>query len=254
MVAYVYDSITRTAVKKNPYEPSEDEWADLATHTHDIEPTNLSRRSVVRDSAWIKSTWNDVRRYLHAVFVMYNRSGQHDPDMGEWCSPKEQERRVRASLNKTNGNNTIVRFPTVMIYSISILEEADFESLGREMPKGTGIDNSVDDGSVARGTKRKTSRKRNKKKKRDSIEDSNLALLQALDGGTKSETRLSVLRLMLEFGSNEEKVEAMREVKRVAFEGGNQVIENALGNSEEDEENVTEDDSSDDSELLRPRS
>ncbi len=46
----------------------------------------------------------------------------------------------------------------------------------------------------------------------------------------------------------------MREVKRVAFEGGNQVIENALGNLEEDEENVTEDDSSDDSELLRPRS
>jgi hypothetical protein len=31
---------------------------------------------------WIKSTWNDVRKYLHAVFVMYNRSGQHDPDMG----------------------------------------------------------------------------------------------------------------------------------------------------------------------------
>jgi len=26
----------------------------------------------VRDSAWIKSTWDDVRRYLHAVFVMYN--------------------------------------------------------------------------------------------------------------------------------------------------------------------------------------
>jgi hypothetical protein len=51
-----------------------------------------------------------------------------------------------------------------MIYSISILEESDFESLGREMPKGTGIDNSVDDGSVARGTKRKTSRKQNKKK------------------------------------------------------------------------------------------
>jgi len=150
---------------------------------------------VVRDSAWIKSTWNDVRRYLHAVFVMYNQSGQHDPDMGEWCSPKEQEHWVRASLNKTNGNNTTVRFPTVMIYSTGILEEADFESLGWEMPKGTGIDNSVDD-----GTKRKTIRKQNKKKKHDSIEDSNLALLHALDGGMKSETRLSALRLMLILG------------------------------------------------------
>jgi hypothetical protein len=46
--------------------------------------------------------------YLHAVFVMNNHSGQHNPDMGEWCSPKEQDRWVRASLNKTSGSNTIV--------------------------------------------------------------------------------------------------------------------------------------------------
>jgi hypothetical protein len=153
MVAYVYDATTRSATKKIPYEPSEDEWADLATHCHDIEPTNYNRRSVLKDAAWIKSTWNDVRRYLHAVFVMYNRSGQHDPDMGEWCSPKEQDHWVCASLNKTSGSNTIVHFPTVMIYSISVLEEADFVSLGREMPKGTGIDNSVVDGTMSKASK-----------------------------------------------------------------------------------------------------
>jgi hypothetical protein len=54
MVAYVYDSSARMAVKKNPYAPSEDERADLANHTHDIEPINLGRKSVIRDSAWIK--------------------------------------------------------------------------------------------------------------------------------------------------------------------------------------------------------
>jgi hypothetical protein len=108
---------------------------------------------VLKDAAWIKSTWNDVRRYLHAVFVMYNRSGQHDPDMGEWCAPKEQDHWVCASLNKTSGSNTIVHFPTVMIYSISVLEEADFVSLGREMPKGTGIDNSVVDGTMSKASK-----------------------------------------------------------------------------------------------------
>jgi hypothetical protein len=96
------------AVKKNLYEPSEDKWADLATHTHDIEPTNVGQKSAMRDSAWIKSTWNDVHKYLHAVFVMYNHSGQHDPNMGEWCSPKEQESWVQASLNKTNDSNIIV--------------------------------------------------------------------------------------------------------------------------------------------------
>ncbi len=253
MVAYVYDPTTRTAIKKNPYEPSEDEWADLATLTHDIEPTNFSRRSVMRDSAWIKSTWNDVHKYLHALFVMYNRSGQHDPDMGEWCSPKEQEHWVRASLNKTNSSNTIVRFPTVMIYSISVLEEADFESIGREMPKGTGIDNSVNDGTVARETKRKHKGKRHKKKQGNSSEESNMTLLQALDEGTKSETNFSALRLMLEFGSQEEKLQAMREVKLVALQGHNQTTEteNAVDDSEEDE---AQDDSSDDSKLLRPLS
>ena len=120
----------------------------------------------MRDSAWIKSTWNDVRKYLHAVFVMYNHSGQHDPDMGEWCSPKEQERWVHASLNKTNGINTVVRFPTVMIYSISVLEEADFESIGREMPKGTGIDNCVNDETMGQGTKRKNKGKQHKGKRK----------------------------------------------------------------------------------------
>jgi hypothetical protein len=41
MVAYVYDPTMQTAIK-NPYEPSEDEWANLATHTHDIKHMNLS--------------------------------------------------------------------------------------------------------------------------------------------------------------------------------------------------------------------
>jgi hypothetical protein len=211
--------------KRNPYEPSEDEWADLANHTHDIEPTNLGLKSVIRNSAWRKSTWNDVRKYLHAVFVMYNRSGQNDPDMGEWCSPKEQECWVQASLNKTNGSNTIVHFPTIMIYSISVLEEADFESLGREIPKGTGIDNSVNDGAVATGGKRKRKGKQNKKKKGSAEKDSTVSLIRALDGGTKSETKMSALCLMLEFGSTEEKLQAMREVRHVALEGGQESTE-----------------------------
>jgi hypothetical protein len=30
-----------------------------------------------------------------------------------------------------------------MIYSIAVLEQADFDGIGRQMPKGTGADNSV---------------------------------------------------------------------------------------------------------------
>jgi hypothetical protein len=67
----------------------------------------------------------------------------------------------------------------------------------------------------------------------------------------RAKTRLSALHLMLEFGSSEEKVQAMRDVKHAAFEGGNQATENAVDDSEED---VAQDDSSDDSDLLRPLS
>jgi hypothetical protein len=90
-----------------------------------------------------------------------------------------------------------------MIYSISMLEEADFASLGREMPKGTGIDNSVEDGTMSKASKRKlNNKKQRQREKKNNAEESNMTLLQALDGGTKSETKLSALRLMLEFGSN----------------------------------------------------
>jgi hypothetical protein len=60
MVAYVYDHATGGPKKKVPYEPSHDEWAELANHTHDLEPTNLARRNILCDAAWIKSTWTDV--------------------------------------------------------------------------------------------------------------------------------------------------------------------------------------------------
>jgi hypothetical protein len=42
--------------KKVPCEPSHDEWAELANHTHYLEPTSLARRSILHDAARIKST------------------------------------------------------------------------------------------------------------------------------------------------------------------------------------------------------
>ena len=215
MVAYVYDRATGGPKKKVPYEPSHDEWAELANHTHDLEPTNLARRNILRDASWIKSTWNDVQNYLHQVFLGYNRSGQHDNDMGEWCSPKEQERWVRAAFWKTSGSNTIIRFPTVMIYSIAVLEQSDFESIGREMPKGTGIDSSVAGSTAAK--KRKKRGKYNKKAKatNNNNSESNL-LLNALQGGTQTDAQMQALRLMLEFGSATQKSNAMKEIERIA--------------------------------------
>ncbi len=69
-------------MKKTHFVPSSDEWAVLANETHNIEPTNMARKDIIRDEAWIKQTWNDCEKWLQQTFVQYNRSGQHDADMG----------------------------------------------------------------------------------------------------------------------------------------------------------------------------
>jgi hypothetical protein len=214
MVEYVTAGRNQRPVKRTPFAPSSEEWAVLANETHDIEPTNLSRRNILRDEAWIKATWNDCRKWLHQTFVQYNRSGQHDADMGEWCSPKELERWVRATKYKTAASNTIIRYPTVMVYSICLLDQSDFESVGRKMPKGTGVDSSIADGTKA--TKRKRG-KYNKQNNSSNQSSSNQSLLDALNDGTKSESKMAALRLILEFGTAAQKAEAMKEIQTVAY-------------------------------------
>ena len=103
MVTYVSAGPNQAPVKKQPYEPSNSDWATLANHCHDIDPSNLARKNIIRGEDWVKETWNDCRKYLHQTFIQYNRSGQHDPEMDEWCSKKEMDRWVRATNFKTPG-------------------------------------------------------------------------------------------------------------------------------------------------------
>jgi hypothetical protein len=81
MVQYISPGVNHHPIKKTPFAPSAPEWAELAYETHNIEPTNLLWRGILRDEVWIKSTWKDCHRWLHQTFVQYNRSGQHDAEM-----------------------------------------------------------------------------------------------------------------------------------------------------------------------------
>ncbi len=48
------------------------------------------------------------------------------------------------------GFNSVIHFPSAMVYSIAVLDQSDFESMGRQMPEGTGVDASLaGDGSTA---------------------------------------------------------------------------------------------------------
>ena len=164
MVEYVIQSPGSRPVKKFPYSASSPEFSYLATHTHEIEPSNLSRRNIVRGPDWIKSQWGEVRKNLHQMFVQYNRSGQHDPDMDEWGSDKENRRWARAASWRNPGSNTVIRFQQAMIYSIALLDQCDFDSIGRKMPNGSGVDASLNDGAVAPKHKPKKRQKGTDKK------------------------------------------------------------------------------------------
>ncbi len=81
------------------------------------------------------------------------------------------------------------------------------------MPKGTRVDNSISDGTKAK--KWRNGNKNNKNNKKD--DGTNSSLFQALNDGTKAESKIVALKLMLEFGTASQKSQAMREIQKVAL-------------------------------------
>jgi len=217
MVQYVPNGPNNYPVKKNPYQASHTDWAFLANFTHDLEPTNLSRRDIIRGEDWIKSTWTDCRKYLHQMFVNYNRSGQHDDDKDEWGSEKELQRWCRAAnwKPKSGSQGTIIRYTSAMIYSIAVLELSDFEGIGRKMPKGAGVDATVNNGAQAGRHQRK------KRKSSKSTLDSYGSIVDMLREGDKKDQQLVALRIFFECGNTEEKKMARDALFSYAFPHNN---------------------------------
>jgi hypothetical protein len=210
MVEYVSQGVNLPPVKRQPYQPSCTKWAYLAMFTHDLEPTNITRCNIIRGEDWIKATWNDCQKYLHQIFVNYNRLGKHDDDKDEWGSDKELRHWCQATKwNPTNsGSGSIIRYQSSMIYLIAVLYICDFEAIGHKMPKGTGVDATINNGTVVAS---------HKKRKRLVKQDSNASILRVLELGDARESKMSALKLLLEFGSNEDKIKARRELYAIAF-------------------------------------
>jgi hypothetical protein len=243
MVQYVSAGPNERPIKKQPYQPSSSDWAALANHCHDIEPTNLARKHIFRGEDWIKETWNDCRKYLHQTFIQYNRSGQHDSEMDEWCSKKELERWIRATTYKSPGKffvsytfiplaltnyffsilgaNSVIRFPSAMVYSIAVLDQSDFEGIGRQMPSGTGVDASLAADSSTTARKRKKRGKYNKSPNTTTNNNNNYNnnnnIASVIETIGNSESRLAALRILIEFGTAEEKTQALAEVRSLAY-------------------------------------
>ena len=218
MVEYVTAQPGGRAVKKFPFAASAAEWSYLATHTQELEPTNISRKNIIRGSDWMKTQWAEVRKNLHQIYTQYHRSGQHDADMDEWGSEKECRRWARAASWRTPGSNSVIRYQQAMIYSIALLDLNDFESIGRKMPKGAGVDASGNDGATAPKHKmRKRKQRTSAASTQESDRKKNKALASAIAFGSMRESKLSALRLILEFGDTREKKKAKSELFSIAY-------------------------------------
>lgn len=235
MVRYATPAAGGRPSKVCPYQASASEWSYLATFTHELDPSNVSRKNIIRGPDWIKTQWADVRKNLHQMFVQYNRSGQHDADMDEWGSEKECRRWARAASWRTPGSNSVIRFQQAMIYSICLFDICDFESIGRKMPKGTGVDCSLNDTGAP---KHKAKKRVERSRRGPSSSKKNKRLANAILAGSRSESKISALRLILEFGDEGEKLKAKNELQLIAFGNIREESEHSLSDSDSDEESL----------------
>jgi hypothetical protein len=174
MVQYVPAGLAQPPVKKNPYQASQAQWAFLANFTLNLQPTNLSCQEIVHGEDWIKSTWTDCRKYLHQMFMNYHRyEWGLEKELQCWC-------RVASWKPKSGSQGTIIRYASAMFYSIAILELSGNESMGCKMPKGTGVNATVMNGSLA---------SRHQRKKHKPSKDSNHSSATIIDMLREGDTK-----------------------------------------------------------------
>ena len=102
-----------------------------------------------------------------------------------------------------------------MVYSIAILEQSDFESIGRQMPSGTGIDASLADGSTS--TRKRKKRGKNHRNSNNNVNNNNAGSIASVIASIgNSESRLQALRILIEYGTPAEKRDALAEVRAMA--------------------------------------
>ncbi len=101
-----------------------------------------------------------------------------------------------------------------MIYSVSVLDLCDFESIGRKMPKGQGIAGTVNNGALA---PKHTTKKRSKSKGERQAAKQQKCIVSEIEKADEKESKMAALRLFLEFGSPEEKQKAKDELATIAF-------------------------------------
>ena len=106
-----------------PIKPESPKVTNLANHCHDLNSSDLTRRNIFVDGAWIKEQWMSIKSWLTLKFADFNRSSQmfgRDEADVEWMSSSETKRWIYhySSISR--------RHPQVTTYAYGVFDEGDF--------------------------------------------------------------------------------------------------------------------------------
>ncbi|KAJ1433286.1 hypothetical protein B484DRAFT_429592 [Ochromonadaceae sp. CCMP2298] len=203
-----YHFINHKSVPIVPYVSADPDTTALAAFCHDINPSDPSHASIMRDPDWFKEQWLKLRSTLVKVYADFHRSGKmtpHGEAEVEWYSDREVQRWVYHSGAK---NRT---FADVSRYSYAIMEAADFQGLGKNQPEGAGRDNSIageEEGNSAAANDR---RKTNKGQSRSKNSGDNIG--RSIRESAADEAQLETLKFLFKEGTPGTKATAMAQLK-----------------------------------------
>jgi hypothetical protein len=175
------------------------------------------------------------------MFLQYKRSSQND-NIKKMNGDLKQNTSIGYML--LAGSNSIIHYMQAMIYSVAVLDLCDFESIGRKMPKGQGMDATVNDGALA--PKHKSKKHSAKKEPKTAASKSQKCIVAAIEKADEQEAQMAALKLFLRFGSSAEKEQAKRELAVFASRNSTSnslVSKNTSNNDEEEDDTGAVDDS-----------
>lgn len=221
------------------------EQTTLAHKCFDLNPTDMTRASILRDGAWLKSRWLSLRTDLSNLFADFNRSGYHtafDEAEVKWMCPEMFQSWISFCSSKNR------HFPQVLVYAYAVLDKVSLESLGKQMEEGMGRDCSLGGKNAARsavydgGKKRKKIQERAKEMRKQRRGGNSSSLAQVIERATVKEHDISILEILTKAGDKRTakmavaRLTAMLSSQPPARKGSDESDDEEEDREEEDEE------------------
>jgi hypothetical protein len=181
----------------------------IAAVTHDIDPNLFNQRDV----DWLKEVYSKIKGGLTKIFAAYNRSGKQngddDADVDFKSDVKEVLEKQCGAWASMSSMVTKGTWPDAMAYAFVLLNEDDFNHIVRLL--GTvGRDESK--GGDAEEERRKRRKLSKDKKNRSASAGAGLGQIIAAEGA--KEEKRALLHMMMQWGSDEDKIKAMAEIRK----------------------------------------